>query len=147
MHRLLELAKNARRRSIEIDRSLERHVESASKSLWPWAESRLLILAAILAVLDYMSTYAFLVANGGNQLSEGGMLARWALDLGGFSRLFWIDIVAVGGLMLLAVISKFLYSRFGFRGFGRAAFVFILLPYTVLAIAAIFNNILLTFLY
>jgi hypothetical protein len=147
MHKLLELAKNMRRKSIEIDRSLERHVESASKSLWPWSESRLLALSALLAILDYMSTYAFLEANGSNQLSEGGVLAKWALDLGGFSRLFWIDIIAVGGLMLLAIISRFLYSKFGFRGFGRAAFVFILAPYVVLTMAAIFNNIVLTFIY
>jgi len=67
--------------------------------------------------------------------------------LGGFSRLFWIDAIAVVGLMLLAINSRFLYSKFGFRDFGRAAFIFILVPYVVLTMAAIFNNVLLTFIF
>jgi hypothetical protein len=146
MHRLFRLVKSAVRKSIERDRSTESYVEAASKSLWPWRESWLLGLVSLLAVLDYASTYAFLELSGSKHVYESGPLARWALQMGGFARLFWVDVAAVSALLVAAVTIRFLHFKFGFKGFGRAAFVFILVPYAVITMAVIFNNVVLTFL-
>lgn len=134
------------RKSIERDRSKERYFEAASRSLWPWRESKLLATVSLVALLDYLSTYAFLALSGNMRLTEGGPLARWALHQGGLSTLFLIDLAAVAGLAMLAVSTRLLYTRFGFQGFGRAAFVFVLVPYLVIALAAVFNNVVLTFI-
>ena len=100
----------------------------------------------ILIILDYVSTYAFLELSGNKYLFEGGSLARWALREGGFSKLFWTDMASVSTLVLLAIIARLLYSKRGFQGFGRAAFVLALVPYVVITMATIYNNIVLTFL-
>lgn len=133
-------------RSIERDRSWERYLEAASRHLWPWRESRLLAIVGCLAVLDYLSTYVALGLSGKAHFYEGGMLASWALHTGGFGRLLLIDIAAVSALLLAAIAIRFLYIRFGFKGFGRTAFVIALLPYMVITMAAVYNNIALTFL-
>ena len=49
-------------------------------------------------------------------------------------------------LLLIAIIIRTLHSNFGFKGFGRTAFVVVLVPYVVVTMAAIFNNVVLTFL-
>lgn len=54
--------------------------------------------------------------------------------------------VAVSALLLIAFAVRLLYSKFGFNGFGRTAFVLVLIPYVVVTMAVIFNNIVLTFL-
>ena len=66
--------------------------------------------------------------------------------MGGFSRLFWVDVGVAITLLLLAIIIRVLHSKFGFKGFGRTAFVVVLVPYVVVTMAAIFNNVVLTFL-
>jgi len=134
------------RKSIERDRAKERYVEAASRSLWPWRESWLLAMVGLVAVLDYVSTYAVLELSGRTDIYEGGPLASWALQMGGFSRLFWVDMAAAITLLLVAVVIRFLHSKFGFKGFGRTAFVVVLVPYVVVTMAAIFNNVVLTFL-
>ncbi len=134
------------RKNLDRYQSSERYFETASRSLWPWRESWLIAFVLLLALLDYVSTYAFLELSGNTLVYEAGALASWALQLGGFKGLFWIDIIAVSGLLLLAIAIRFLYSRFGFKGFGRIAFVVVLLPYAVITMAVIFNNIVLTFL-
>lgn len=146
MHRVFGLAKDMVRRSIERDRSKERYIEAASRSLWPWRESRLLALVSFLLVLDYISTYAFLELSGNKDVYESGLLASWALQRGGLTQLFLIDMAAVSTLLLAAITIRFLYSKFGFNGFGRTGFVIVLVPYVVITMAAIFNNIVLTFL-
>lgn len=146
LHRVFGLAKSMVRKSLERDRSSERYVEAVSRSLWPWRESRLLALVLLLAVLDYVSTYAALELSGRMDVYEGGPLASWALRMGGFTRLFWVDMAAVSVLLLAALAFRFLHSKFGFKGFGRTAFVVVLVPYIVITMAAIFNNIVLTFL-
>ena len=146
MHRMFELAKGVARKSLERDRSSEKYVEVMSRALWPWRGSRLLVLVSLLVVLDYVSTYAVLELSGKTYVYEGGPLASWALQRGGFTGLFIADIAAASALLLVAIAIRFLYSRFGFKGFGQAAFVVILVPYVVVTIAAVFNNIVLTFL-
>lgn len=75
MHRIFGLAKGMIARSIELDRAVEKHVETLSRSLWPWRESRLIALVSLLLVLDYASTFAFLKFDGNKYVHEGGPLA------------------------------------------------------------------------
>lgn len=146
MNRVVELSKSIARKSHEIDQFSERYVEAVSRSLWPWRESLLLPLVSCLAVLDYTSTYIALELSGNNYLYEGGLLANWALQTGGFTGLFLVDIAAISTLLLAALAIRFLHFRFGFQGFGRTAFVAMLVPYVVITMAAILNNVALTFL-
>jgi hypothetical protein len=146
MRRVFTVAKDMARKSLERDRSREPYVEALSRSLWPWRESQLLLLVSLLLILDYISTYAALKLSGNNYVYEGGPLASWALKTGGFTGLLLTDLAAVTILLLAAVTIRFLYSRFGFKGLARTAFVVVLVPYVVITMAAIFNNILLTFL-
>lgn len=146
MRRVFGLVKGKVRKSLERDRSLERHVEALSMSLWPWREAWLLAFVGVVAVLDYASTYAFLELSGNPHAYEGGPLASWALQLGGFKHLFMVDMAALSALALAAIAIRFAYSKFGFKGFGRTAFVLLLVPYAVVALAIVFNNVVLTFM-
>jgi len=146
MHRVFRLARGMVRKSLARDRSSERYVEAVSRSLWPWPESLLLALVGLLAMLDYVSTYAVLELSGRLDVYESGPLASWALRTGGFTGLFLVDMAAASALLLVAVTIRLLHSRFGFNSFGRAAFVVVLVPYVVVTMAAVFNNIVLTFL-
>ena len=140
------MTKDIIKKSLEVDRSTERYVEAVSRSLWPWGESRLLALVGLLVMLDYLSTFAALELSGNKYLYEGGPLANWALQMGGFAGLFLFNIFIISALLLTALTIRFLHFKFGFEGFGRAAFVVMLAPYVVVTMAAIFNNVLLTFL-
>lgn len=120
---------------------MERPLERFSKQLWPWSESRLLFFIGLLATLDYISTYTFLTFGSNPQVVEGGLLAGWALQTGGFLKLFLVDIACVGILIILAISMRSLYSKVGVRGLGRAAFVFLLIPYFIVSMAVIYNNI------
>jgi len=140
------LTKDIIKKSLEVDRSTERYVEAVSRSLWPWGESRLLALVGLLVMLDYLSTFAALELSGNKYLYEGGPLANWALQTAGFAGLFLFNIFIISALLLTALTIRFLHFKFGFEGFGRAAFVVMLVPYVVVTMAAIFNNVLLTFL-
>jgi hypothetical protein len=97
-------------------------------------------------MLDYLSTFAALELSGNKYLYEGGPLANWALQTAGFAGLFLFNIFIISALLLTALTIRFLHFKFGFEGFGRAAFVVMLAPYVVVTMAAIFNNVLLTFL-
>ena len=125
---------------------MEKHFEAASIRLWPWRESLLVILVVLLATLDYISTYAFLELSGNKYLYESGKLASWALHKGGFTLLFCVDIAAISALILLAISLRFFQFRLGFRGYGRTCFVVLLIPYAVITLAVIFNNVVLVFL-
>ena len=133
-------------RALERDRSVERYVEVASTYLWRWREPWLLALVALVAALDFSTTYAFLELSGRANLREVGWLASQALEMGGYGMLLLVDIAAVAGLAVTALAMRHLCFRFGFRGFGRAAFVILLVPYAVMAFAAVVNNLVLTFL-
>ena len=140
------MTKDVIKKSLEVDRSREQHIEAVSRSLWPWRESWLLALVGLLAVLDYLSTFAALELSGNKYLYEGGPLANWALQTAGFTGLFLFDIAIISILLLTALTIRFLYFKFGFKGFGRTAFVVMLVPYVMATMAAIFNNVVLTFL-
>lgn len=143
---MVGLTKDIIKKSLKVDRSTERYVEAVSRSLWPWGESRLLALVGLLVMLDYLSTFAALELSGNKYLYEGGPLANWALQTAGFAGLFLFNIFIISALLLTALTIRFLHFKFGFEGFGRAAFVVMLAPYVVVTMAAIFNNVLLTFL-
>jgi uncharacterized membrane protein (DUF485 family) len=146
LDKIFDAIKDRIRRSIDRERSLERSFERFSRLLWPWQEYKLVLFVSLLAVLDYVSTFAALELSGNNQVIEAGLLAGWALRTGGFLKLFLVDTVCIGSLILLAMGARLLYSKIGFLGFGRTAFVFLLIPYSVIIMAVVINNILVTFL-
>lgn len=133
------------RKGAEKEKTFDSRLEAVSRRLWPWDDNKLLFLVITLVVLDFCSTFAFLELSGNMNLYESGPIARWALEVGGFSRLFLIDLVAACVLMLAAFGARAVYLKKGFRGYGRTAFVLILVPYIVVTIAAIYNNVALTF--
>ncbi len=142
----LQFIKDRLRKATERDRRAERYVEAASKFLWQWRERWLLALVTFVALLDYASTYAVLALSDKTYLNEAGSLASWALDKGGFIGLFLADLAAVFVISLVAITLQFIYIKRGFRGFGRAAFVFLLVPYAVVAMVAVINNLILAYL-
>ncbi len=146
MFPVLVITKDIIRWTIRRDRGLERHAVVVSRWLWPWRESKLIILVGCLAVLDYISTYAFLTLSPNNNVYESGLIASWALQKDGFRGLFLADILAVITVFAVAISARFIYVKSGFAGFGRAAFVVMLTPYVIVTMAVIFNNIALTFL-
>ena len=146
MNLVVESSKCIFKESFNVELPRERYIEAVSRFLWPWKESLLLALVGFLALLDYVSTYAALELSTNKYLFEGGSLANWALKMGGFTGLFLFDIVAITILLLTALTIRSLHYKFGFKGYGRTAFVLMLVPYVVIAMAAICNNIVLTFL-
>jgi hypothetical protein len=143
---VLQFIRSRLKKAKERDRRAERYVEAASKFLWRWREPWLLAFVAFMALLDYGSTYAILDLSGKSYFNEAGSLASWALEKGGFTGLFLADLAAVCAISLAAIILRSILFRFGFRGFGRAAFVFLLLPYAVMALVAVINNLVLAYL-
>ena len=137
--------KTRRERYREIERGLERPILSFALALWPFSEPKLILFVSAAAFLDYASTFTFLSVNSSKHVVEGGPLASWALDKGGFAALLLTDALSVAILISLALGVRFLFRKLGFAGFGRAAFTFVLIPYAVIILAVIFNNILLSF--
>ena len=146
MRGVLRLARVLVERGLVRDRAAERRLESWSRYIWPWHDAWLVPLIALLAALDLISTYLLLEVSGKAHAYESGPLASWALRRGGFNGLYIMDAVAVGLLCLVAVSARLFYSRFGFNGFARTAYVAVLVPYTVAALAAVVNNFVLTFI-
>jgi hypothetical protein len=142
MHNILYSLKTSLKKANERDKKFERPVEKASRLIWPWPESKLLQFVGLMAVLDYVSTYIALEFSAGHQVYESGLMAKWALYTGGFSKLLFIDAAVIGGLVLLAVGVRYLYNRLGFPGFARAGFVFLFVPYAIIILPVVFNNIL-----
>ncbi len=140
---LLQHARDQWQRSLHRDRSRERQVLALSHFLWPWQERWLLPLVGLLVGLDYFSTYVMLGLSGKLHIYEDGPLAGWALRTGGFGRLLWVELVAVGALCLGAITARYFYTRFGLKGYGRAAFVLLLLPYSFAALLAFSHNLVL----
>jgi hypothetical protein len=132
--------------SIARERAFDKPLEALSRRIWPWRDYKLALFVGLLAILDFVSTYAALIFSGNPRIIEGGLLAGWALDWGGFPGLFLVDCAALGVMIALANAAKYLYRRSGFPGFGRAAYVFLLTPYAVIIIAVVLNNIVLTFI-
>ena len=145
MQKMLESMRARVKRANERDKKLERPVEKIARAVWPWRESKLILFVACLAVSDYVSTFMALRLSANHQISELGLMANWALNSGGFTQLFLVDATAIGALILLAFGVRALYNRFGFPGFARTAFIFIFVPYTVIIVPVIINNVFLTF--
>jgi hypothetical protein len=98
-----------------------------------------------LAFLDYVSTFTALRFNLSHQIAEVGLVAKWALATGGFPELLVVDAAIIGVLILTALGVRGLYTHFGFPGYGRSAFVFIFIPYAVIILPVVFNNIIMIF--
>ncbi|MGP8080639.1 MAG: hypothetical protein ACLPVI_09050 [Dehalococcoidales bacterium] len=145
MQKILQSMRTRLKKANEQDRKLEKPIEKFSRLIWPWSESRLIQFVSLLAVLDYSSTFAALKFNSSHQVSELGLMAKWALNTGGFTELLVIDAAVIAAFILIAVGVRALYTRFGFPGYGRAAFVFIFIPYAIIMLPIIFNNIISTF--
>lgn len=143
---VLKWMKGRVRKAIERDRRAERHVEAVSRFLWRWPLPWLVGFVALVALLDYASTYAVLELSGKRYLNEGGPLASRALERWGFGGLFLADVAAVIAISLAAFIVRLIFLRLGFKGFARAAFVFLLIPYAVMALVAVVNNMVLAYL-
>ena len=132
-------------KSRAIDRGLDRHVEKFSRFIWPWRERWLLAIIGILVVLDFTSTYIVLEIVQKPGVYESGLMAVWALSRGGPTFLLLVDVIAALVLSSAALAARYLYARRGFKGYSRAAFVFLLSPYIVIASIAIVNNTVLLF--
>ena len=145
MSTMLRFMQERVRKAVERDRRVEGRVEAISRALWRWREQRLVVLVALLALLDYTTTGIALELTEKGYV-EDGLIAGWALRVGGFGWLFIIDLGAVIFLSLTALAARYLLAKSGFQGYGRAAFVVLLLPYAVMAAAAAINNLVLTFL-
>ena len=143
---LFDRVRNRLRKDIERERHLDGHIETISIKLWPYPEKKLVFYVIIMALLDFTSTFTALKLSGNDHVSEVGLLAKWALQDGGFSRLFLVDTIAICTLIFLAIIARSMYVKFGLNGFGRAAFVLLLVPYLVFIFGVIVNNILVAFL-
>ena len=91
-----DMTKVMAKRSIDRGRAAERYIERLSKIIWPWHEGWLVPIVALLAALDYISTYFLLEFSGRADVYEGGLLAGWALHRGGFDGLYIMNAVAVG---------------------------------------------------
>lgn len=130
----------------ERSERVEKTVGFLSKLIWPWRDEWLIPLVALLAALDHLSTYILLELSGKVNVYESGLLASWALKRGGFHGLYIMDAVAVGFLCVVAVTTRLYYHRFGLHGFARTAFVAVLVPYMIAALAAVINNTLLIFI-
>jgi len=142
----LRRARDYLRKDIDREQRLERFIVAFSTKLWPFRESTLVLYVIILSALDYLSTFIALELSGNSQIRESGLLAKWALEMGGFLGLFVMDVTAIGMLICLAIGAKALYRKRGFEGLGHAAFVFLLMPYFILIWGVIANNIIVSFI-
>ena len=133
-------------RSLQRGVSLEPRMGMVSRIIWPWHDSWLVPLVALLAALDLISTYILLEHSGKPDVYESGLLAGWALAVAGYNGLYILNALAVGLLCGIAVGTRLFYQRFGLRGFARTAYVAVLVPYAMVAFAAVVNNVVLTFI-
>jgi hypothetical protein len=139
----LGMIKAKAKKSLERDRAFEGRLTVLSRFLWPWDDAWLLPLVALLAASDLISTYILLEVSGKAHVYESGLLASWALNAGGFNGLYIMNAVAVGLICVIAVAARLFYGRFGLIGFARTAYVAVLVPYALAALAAVVNNLVL----
>ena len=142
--RLVGSADDTVKRIVDRERSMDRHIGTVSRLIWPWQDRWLIPLVGLLAALDLISTYILLELSGKTNVYEGGLLAGKALSWGGFDGLYIMNVASVGLLCLIAVTARFCYNRYGLKGYARTAYVVMLVPYAVVAFAAVVNNTLMT---
>jgi hypothetical protein len=129
----------------ERDRGFDKYAGRLSRFLWPPGENWLLAVVFSLCMLDFVTTYAALELGRNKNVYEAGPLAGWALGTGGFGFLFLVDLVSACILSLIAFAARYLYSRYGFKGYARAAFVIALAAYVVRTGFVVVNNLLVGF--
>ncbi|MEE8353072.1 MAG: hypothetical protein V3S10_01325 [Dehalococcoidales bacterium] len=145
MHRFRDRMRDLFEKSVARDRGADPHVGAISRFIWPWRETRLLFLVGCMVALDFTSTFVAIELSGNEFVGEGGRLANWALETGGFAALFLFDVAAVVTMFAVAFVARRLYLRSGYAGFARTAFVVALLPYAISTAGAVFNNVMLAF--
>ncbi len=145
MQRFRARMRDRLRKSVARDRGADPYVGAISRFIWPWRESRLLFLLGCMVALDVTSTFVAIELSGNEFIGEGGRLANWALETGGFAALFLFDVVAASTMFAVAFAVRHLYLRSGYAGFARIAFVIALLPYAISTAGAVFNNVMLSF--
>jgi hypothetical protein len=145
MHKLFDEYRERLRKSNERERRFDRPLEAISRIIWPYTELKLVYYISVLAVLDFLSTFIALELSGGC-VSEVGVIAKWALRSGGFPELLLVDVGVICILIFAALAVRFLYARCGLKGFSRAAFTFLLIPYFVFIIGVVVNNIVVAFM-
>lgn len=138
--RLVSSADNTVKRIVDRERSMDRQIGPVSRMIWPWQDRWLVPLVGLLAALDLISTYVLLELSGKTNLYEGGLLAAKALRWGGFDGLYIMNVACVGLLCIIACTARYCYARYGLEGFARTAYVVMLVPYAIVAFAAVVNN-------
>ena len=144
IRRILPRAEPMTEEVLQRHKSLERHVWTLSRAIWPYHLGWLLPLVCLLGALDHISTFVLLEISGKAEVYESGPLASWALKRGGWNGLYIMDVVAVGLLCVIAGAARLFYDRVGLTAFARAAYVAVLVPYALTAFAAVVNNFTLT---
>jgi hypothetical protein len=128
-------------RSRRIDRGFDINAGKISRAIWPINETWLFAVAGLIMLLDFSSTWFALSRN--TNIGEVGLLAGWALETGGYPLLFLVDLVSIGLIGLLASAARYLFRRSGYQGYGRAAFIFIFVPYIIWTSLVVINNLVL----
>jgi hypothetical protein len=128
-------------RNRQRDRGFDRHAGKISRFVWPLREVWLPATVAFLCIMDFTSTYVNLALIRNPHVFERGPLAGWALRTGGFPFLLLIDLVAAATMSAVAIAVRYGYARSGLHGYGRAAFVFVLLPYAITTTVVVINNV------
>lgn len=146
MQTLFKPVRHQIRKSIERSKVYDERLGPFAQKVWPWRDHWLSALVAVVMLLDFGSTYLLLEFVGNVFVYEGGMLAGWALRLGGMRGLLLVDLLAAAALISIAFALRYLFSKRRCTGYGRAFFIVLQLPYVLITGGAIINNILLTFL-
>lgn len=127
------------------DRGFDKYIGRFSRFIWPLSEKWLVLLSGILCLMDFSSTYIDLSVIHNPDVVESGPMAGWALGVGGFGFLFIVDIFVVSAMVGIALTARYLYSRSGLKGYARAAFIVLLLPYIVRTVIAVIGNLAIAF--
>jgi hypothetical protein len=131
--------KDAGEKSRKIDQGFDITAGKISRAIWPIREVWLFAVAGFLMLSDFTSTY--LAMKNDPRVGELNPLAAQALNKGGFPLLFLFDLAFVGLWCLLSLGARYLYSRVGYKGYGRAAFVLLMVPYIFWTSLIVVNNV------
>jgi hypothetical protein len=74
---MIETARERVRRSVQRDRRFELWMDRMSCRLWPWRDAWLAAAISVIALLNYLSTYALLSLSNKPYAYERGPLAHW----------------------------------------------------------------------
>ena len=92
MQHVMETARERVKRSVRRDRRFEPWMDRLSHRLWPWRDAWLVAAIPVVALMDYVRTYALLGLSNKPYAYEWGSLAHWAWKPLGFRvSLPWIS--------------------------------------------------------